>query len=142
VASTVGLVALFASGKSAGAGSDAESASARVVRSGSAATPAAAAGAAVSSTTTALSTQTTPLATDGASRSASGESSTPSSTAASPTLADATTVVDGAAYDNRWGKVQVEATFDATGVLVDVVALQTPNDRDKSIRINDRAVRN
>ena len=49
-------------------------------------------------------------------------------------------MVDGAVYSNRWGDVQVEATFDASGALVDVVALQTPDDRAKSIRINDNAV--
>lgn len=49
-------------------------------------------------------------------------------------------MVDGAVYSNRWGDVQVEATFDASGALVEVVALQTPDDHDKSIRINDRAV--
>lgn len=49
-------------------------------------------------------------------------------------------MVDGAVYSNRWGDVQVEATFDSSGALVDVVALQTPNDRSRSIEINDYAV--
>jgi uncharacterized protein with FMN-binding domain len=50
------------------------------------------------------------------------------------------TVVDGAVFQNRWGNVQVEATFAPDGTLTDVVALQTPNDRRTSIQINDYAV--
>ena len=62
----------------------------------------------------------------------------PATTAA--TSAATSTVVDGAVYSNKWGDVQVEATFDASGALVDVIALQTPDDRDKSIRINNSAI--
>ena len=40
--------------------------------------------------------------------------------------AAAATVVDGAVFLNKWGDVQVEATFAADGTLVDVTALQTP----------------
>ncbi|MCU1502812.1 MAG: FMN-binding protein, partial [Ilumatobacteraceae bacterium] len=71
--------------------------------------------------------------------------STPSTTApgvqpttSAPVRANA--VVDGGAFQNRWGEVQVEATFAPDGTLVSVTALRTPNDRDKSIRINDVAV--
>jgi uncharacterized protein with FMN-binding domain len=63
--------------------------------------------------------------------------------AASTDAAGATatnTVVDGAVFHNKWGNVQVRATFAPDGALVDVAALQTPNDRGKSIRINDAAV--
>lgn len=49
-------------------------------------------------------------------------------------------VVNGAVYRNKWGPVQVEATFDASGRLTDVSALQVPNDRRRSVDINDRAV--
>jgi uncharacterized protein with FMN-binding domain len=49
-------------------------------------------------------------------------------------------VVDGGVFQNRWGDVQIEATFAPNGTLVSVTALRTPNDRDKSIRINDVAV--
>ncbi len=49
-------------------------------------------------------------------------------------------VVDGAVYHNRWGDVQVEATFGPDGSLVNVDAIQTPNDRGTSIQINDYAV--
>jgi uncharacterized protein with FMN-binding domain len=49
-------------------------------------------------------------------------------------------VVDGGVFQNRWGEVQIEATFAPNGRLISVTALRTPNDRDKSIRINDVAV--
>jgi uncharacterized protein with FMN-binding domain len=49
-------------------------------------------------------------------------------------------VVDGAVYRNRWGNVQVEVTFDARGALAAVDAIQTPDDRSKSVWINDQAV--
>lgn len=54
--------------------------------------------------------------------------------------ARASAVVDGAVFQNRWGEVQVEATFAPDGTLTSVTALRTPNDRDKSVRINDAAV--
>jgi uncharacterized protein with FMN-binding domain len=43
-------------------------------------------------------------------------------------------------YSNKWGDVQVEATFAADGSLIDVTTLQTPYADDKSVRINERAV--
>lgn len=49
-------------------------------------------------------------------------------------------VVDGGVFQNRWGEVEVEATFSPNGTLISVTALRTPNDREKSIRINDVAV--
>lgn len=49
-------------------------------------------------------------------------------------------VVDGAVFRNKWGPVQVEATFAPDGTLVDVAALQTPDSRGRSVRINDAAV--
>jgi len=48
--------------------------------------------------------------------------------------------VDGAVSSNRWGNVQVEVTFDASGAITDIVALQTPDDRGRSIEINNYAV--
>ena len=60
--------------------------------------------------------------------------------AATATTARATAVVDGGVFHNRWGDVQVEATFGPDGALASVDAIRTPNDRDKSIRINDAAV--
>jgi uncharacterized protein with FMN-binding domain len=89
---------------------------------------------------------------------AAASSSSPSSSVASatgspgtigspaPTTEPATiaagrpTVVDGAVFVNKWGPVQVEATFAPDGSLTAVTALQTPNDRSKSVRINDYAV--
>jgi uncharacterized protein with FMN-binding domain len=59
---------------------------------------------------------------------------------AQATSSPGTTVVDGSTFHNRWGNVQIEATFDSQGTLVDVVALQTPNSRQKSVRINDVAI--
>lgn len=50
------------------------------------------------------------------------------------------TVVDGGVSATKWGPVQVEATFAPDGTLADVTALQTPDDRGKSVAINDRAV--
>lgn len=71
-----------------------------------------------------------------------GSSPSSGSPSAAPTesTASATQVVDGAVYQNRWGNVQVEATFDASGSLVAVDAIQTPDDRSKSVWINDQAV--
>lgn len=50
------------------------------------------------------------------------------------------TVVQGGVFTNKWGDVQVQATFAADGSLVEVVTLQTPDADGKSVRINDRAV--
>ena len=54
--------------------------------------------------------------------------------------ARANAVVDGGGFQNRWGVVQVEATFGPNGTLISVAALRTPNDRGRSIEINDVAV--
>ena len=64
---------------------------------------------------------------------------TPATTAA-PAAPAQPTVVDGAVSRTRWGPVQVEATFGTDGSLVDVVALQAPNDRSTSLRISNYAV--
>jgi uncharacterized protein with FMN-binding domain len=50
------------------------------------------------------------------------------------------TVVDGAVFHNKWGDVQVEATFGPDGSLIDVVTLQTPYLDGRSVGINDYAV--
>jgi uncharacterized protein with FMN-binding domain len=60
-----------------------------------------------------------------------------------PTTASASatsTVVDGAVFHNRWGDVQVEATFAADGSLASVTALEVPGGRGRSVQINDDAV--
>jgi uncharacterized protein with FMN-binding domain len=59
----------------------------------------------------------------------------PASTAVVPS-----STVDGAAFSNRWGDVQVEATFGADGTIVSVDAIRFPNDRGRSISINHDAV--
>lgn len=67
-------------------------------------------------------------------------------TTAAPTTLPPTTlppqpvVVDGAVYQNKWGNVQVEVTFAGDGSLMDVTPLQTPNNRNKSVQINNYAV--
>ncbi len=60
-----------------------------------------------------------------------------------PTAAPAAatqTVVQGGVFHNKWGDVQVQATFGADGSLADVQTLQTPSRDGKSVRINQRAV--
>jgi uncharacterized protein with FMN-binding domain len=49
-------------------------------------------------------------------------------------------VVNGETFTNKWGPVQVQATFAADGTLTAIDTLQTPTRDGKSIRINDRAV--
>jgi uncharacterized protein with FMN-binding domain len=57
-----------------------------------------------------------------------------------PTTVATPTVVNGGVFHNKWGDVQVQATFAADGSIIDVAALQTPTRDGKSVRINDRAV--
>jgi uncharacterized protein with FMN-binding domain len=95
----------------------------------------------------ALSGQTASAEIAGASIVAESASST-SATPATPAVPDApvteappqNAIVSGAVYHNRWGNVQVQATFAPDGSLVDVISLQTPNDRGRSIQINEYAV--
>jgi uncharacterized protein with FMN-binding domain len=49
-------------------------------------------------------------------------------------------VVNGDAFNNKWGTVQVQATFNADGSLLGVDVIQVPSADRKSVRINDRAV--
>jgi uncharacterized protein with FMN-binding domain len=63
-----------------------------------------------------------------------------SSAASGGSTVGTTHVVDGAVFQNRWGNVQVEVTFDANGSLVAADAIQSPDDRSTSVRINDQAV--
>jgi uncharacterized protein with FMN-binding domain len=63
----------------------------------------------------------------------------PASVAASSVPASVT-VVNGDVYANKWGPVQVQATFGADGSLAAVDALQAPSADGKSVRINNRAV--
>ncbi len=65
-------------------------------------------------------------------------STTPTTVA--PVIVADPIVVNGEAFTNKWGPVQVQATFAADGTLTAVDTLQTPTRDGKSIRINDSAV--
>ncbi len=64
----------------------------------------------------------------------------PPTTAAEVIVAAEPVTINGANFTNKWGDVQVQATFAADGTLTDVTMLQVPFRDDKSVRINDRAV--
>jgi uncharacterized protein with FMN-binding domain len=49
-------------------------------------------------------------------------------------------VVNGEAFKNKFGPVQVQVTFAADGSLQSVETIQTPYRDGKSVYINDRAV--
>jgi uncharacterized protein with FMN-binding domain len=55
-----------------------------------------------------------------------------------PTTAGATRAVDGDAFDNRYGTVQVEVTLRGNRI-VDVQPLQMPQDRERSAEISQEA---
>ena len=63
----------------------------------------------------------------------------PVTTPVVPALADPITV-NGQSFNNKWGDVQVQATFASDGTLTAVDAVQVPFRDGKSVRINDRAV--
>lgn len=92
-----------------------------------------------SSTSSTSSTSLNPASTIDSAASATTPAPTVSPTAA-PAATASPAVVDGAVFHNKWGDVQVEATFAADGTLTDVVALQTPYVDNKSVRINAGAV--
>ena len=83
----------------------------------------------------------TPAATSAATATAATAttSATIATAAATSTATGATTAVNGAAYTNRYGVVQVQAVFAADGSLSAVSVLQLPSDN-KSVSINNRAV--
>lgn len=89
---------------------------------------------------TVVTTSPTGASTNGTGGTASAVTSSPSTTAAPTRVSTGPAVVDGAAFQNRWGTVQVEVTFASDGSIQDVTPLQTPNDRGRSIEINDYAV--
>lgn len=67
-------------------------------------------------------------------------STTDVSTTDPTTESSSATVIDGGVFHNRYGDVQVRATIAADGSLIDVTALETPYQDNKSVRINERAV--
>jgi uncharacterized protein with FMN-binding domain len=65
----------------------------------------------------------------------------PATTAPATTAAPATpTVVNGASVRNRYGNVQVQATFAADGTLTNVDVLEAPSRDGQSVQINNYAV--
>ena len=137
IASTAGLVALFASSKSAGAGG---TSAAAIVRTNAGAVAGTAGATSTGSSSGATNTQQESSPPTTQQQSSPATPSTAATTVAPNTSTGSSTVVDGGVFANRWGDVQVEATFDASGALVDVVALQYPDDRSRSIEINDYAI--
>jgi uncharacterized protein with FMN-binding domain len=61
-------------------------------------------------------------------------------TSAPTTVAAAPTVVNGASVGNRYGNVQVQATFAADGTLTNVEVLEAPSRDGQSVQINNYAV--
>jgi uncharacterized protein with FMN-binding domain len=51
-----------------------------------------------------------------------------------------TSAVQGGTYRNRWGDVQVQATFATDGSLAAVDTIQVPGGRSRSVRINNGAI--
>jgi uncharacterized protein with FMN-binding domain len=73
-------------------------------------------------------------------------SATTSASAAATTQSPTTTVasdpivVNGEAFRNKWGTVQVQATFGADGSLIEVDAIEVPSRDSESVSINNSAV--
>lgn len=135
ITTTASLTAFFASTNSAVA----SGAAATTVGSAAAgATSATTASAATPSAATAASTSTAAgTATAAAATAAAGTTAAAAAGATSTGLANGT--YTGTTIETKWGPVQVQVTI-AGGKLTDVVALQTPNDRQKSVSINAAAV--
>jgi len=115
---TSGLAYAFAATDTSASGTIAEPAG--VVQSATPVTPATAAPTAVP--TTAAPTTAAPA------------------TSAPTTVAAAPTVVNGASVGNRYGNVQVQATFAADGTLTNVEVLEAPSRDGQSVQINNYAV--
>lgn len=98
---------------------------------------------AVTTATTApsITTATTTAATTATTDATADTSTTVATTVASTVpAAPVCTTIDGATVSTRWGPVQVEASVTADGTICSIDAIVTPDDHDKSVRINDRAV--
>ena len=64
----------------------------------------------------------------------------PAPTTVAPTTPAGPTVVNGASVHNRYGNVQVQATFAADGTLTNVDVLEAPSRDGESVQINNYAV--
>ena len=78
---------------------------------------------------------TAPAATPSTATPGSSASTVPSP---ATTVPSATRTVDGDTYSNRYGAVQVRVTLQGT-TIVDVTALQLPNERNRSAEISSEA---
>lgn len=144
VASTGGLAALFATTDAAVSASPAAPVGIVPVVDAAAAAPATAAPM-VNATQPAPTQRSIPTSPDTAASSAAPSttaSTAPTSTAPNTTVLPALNVIEvnGQSFSNKWGDVQVQATFSSDGTLVAVDTLQTPTRDGKSVRINARAV--
>ncbi len=86
---------------------------------------------------------TMPATTTAGTTAATAPAATAPATTTAATTAPASTaptVVNGQSFSNRYGNVQVQATFAADGSLVDVSVLQAPGGARQSVSINNYAV--
>ncbi|MFM2078026.1 MAG: hypothetical protein RJA49_1916 [Actinomycetota bacterium] len=122
VASTAALVGMFAR-------QDGNTSDSVILTGGTAA-------AGASGNTTAATTATT-VAPAGAANTAAATTAPATTVAAANTIKDGTYV--GGVSQNRWGPVQVQVVY-AGGQITDVQILQYPNDRNRSVSINQYAL--
>ena len=85
---------------------------------------------------TGLAPATVPPAGAGEGSAVPGSTESPSTTTPSSAIHDGT--FTGSEIETRWGPVQVKIVVTG-GKLTDVQAIETPNERDRSIEINDQA---
>lgn len=82
---------------------------------------------------------TTPDTTPDTSSNTSPDTTPTTAQPGAPTTVAGSRVVDGAVADTRWGPVQVAAVISGSR-LVDVKVLEYPNERDRSVYINEQAL--
>jgi uncharacterized protein with FMN-binding domain len=106
------------------------------------ATGATGASATAAETTAAAAPPASPVVEQPAATTADSVAATAPTTAATtaPAVAAQPVVVNGETFTNRWGPVQVQATFGADGTLTAVDAVQVPYADGKSVGINNYAV--
>jgi uncharacterized protein with FMN-binding domain len=129
LATTSGLTTFFALEDSAPSGGIAAGGSEQIVAGGV--------------TTTVLPQSTAAATTTPTPQSTVPATTTPQVSVTAPTTTSApvaAAIVTGDVFRNRWGNVQVEATFAADGTLTDVTVLQAPSGDRRSVQINNIAV--